>query len=70
MRTHGCSENLIDAAYCMCISQVDEKPMEEYSDIGGLDKQIQELIEVRSISLSGVAIACCFSSYDTISTQF
>ncbi|CAM9247363.1 unnamed protein product [Chrysoparadoxa australica] len=25
--------------------EVDEKPMEEYSDIGGLDKQIQELIE-------------------------
>lgn len=25
--------------------EVDEKPQEEYSDIGGLDKQIQELIE-------------------------
>lgn len=25
--------------------EVDEKPTEEYSDIGGLDKQIQELIE-------------------------
>uniref|UniRef100_A0A7S3XPM6 AAA+ ATPase domain-containing protein n=1 Tax=Heterosigma akashiwo TaxID=2829 RepID=A0A7S3XPM6_HETAK len=31
----------------MCVGgiQVDEKPTEEYSDIGGLDKQIQELIE-------------------------
>merc|ERR1719353_1386281 len=25
--------------------EVDEKPQEDYSDIGGLDKQIQELIE-------------------------
>lgn len=25
--------------------EVDEKPSEDYSDIGGLDKQIQELIE-------------------------
>ncbi|CAM9935923.1 unnamed protein product, partial [Hapterophycus canaliculatus] len=25
--------------------EVDEKPTEEYSDIGGLDKEIQELIE-------------------------
>ncbi len=25
--------------------EVDEKPTEEYSDVGGLDKQIQELIE-------------------------
>ncbi|OII72519.1 26s protease subunit regulatory subunit 6A [Cryptosporidium ubiquitum] len=25
--------------------EVDERPMEEYSDIGGLDKQIQELVE-------------------------
>jgi ATP-dependent 26S proteasome regulatory subunit len=24
--------------------EVDEKPTEEYSDIGGLDKQIQELV--------------------------
>jgi 26S proteasome regulatory subunit T5 len=24
---------------------VDEKPSEEYSDIGGCDKQIQELVE-------------------------
>ena len=24
---------------------VDERPTEQYSDIGGLDKQIQELIE-------------------------
>lgn len=25
--------------------QVDEKPTEEYSDVGGLDKQIEEMIE-------------------------
>ena len=25
--------------------EVDEKPTEDYSDIGGLDKQIQELVE-------------------------
>ena len=25
--------------------EVDEKPKEDYSDIGGLDKQIQELVE-------------------------
>ena len=25
--------------------EVDEKPSEDYSDIGGLDKQIQELVE-------------------------
>ena len=26
-------------------TQVDEKPTEDYSDIGGLDKQITELVE-------------------------
>lgn len=25
--------------------EVDERPTEEYADIGGLDKQIQELVE-------------------------
>jgi len=25
--------------------EVDERPTEEYSDIGGLDKQIEELVE-------------------------
>lgn len=25
--------------------EVDERPTEQYSDVGGLDKQIQELIE-------------------------
>ena len=28
----------------LCLAQVDEKPTEDYSDIGGLDKQIQELV--------------------------
>merc|ERR1712147_342525 len=27
------------------MGEVDEKPTEQYSDVGGLDKQIQELIE-------------------------
>jgi ATP-dependent 26S proteasome regulatory subunit len=30
------------------MSQVDTKPTEEWGDIGGLDKQIQELMEVRA----------------------
>jgi 26S proteasome regulatory subunit T5 len=25
--------------------EIDERPVEEYSDIGGLDKQIEELVE-------------------------
>jgi len=33
-----------DAAPHPC-TQVDEKPTEDYSDVGGLDKQIQELVE-------------------------
>lgn len=28
--------------------EVDEKPTEEYSDIGGLDKQIQEVIHIHT----------------------
>lgn len=31
----------------MLVWQVDTKPTEEWGDIGGLDKQIQELMEVR-----------------------
>ena len=31
--------------HTVSVSQVDEKPTEDYSDIGGLDKQIQELVE-------------------------
>jgi len=31
---------------CLCFAwQVDEKPSEDYSDVGGLDKQIKELVE-------------------------
>lgn len=26
--------------------EVDERPTEQYSDVGGLDKQIQEVIEI------------------------
>jgi 26S proteasome regulatory subunit T5 len=32
--------------------EVDEKPSEEYSDIGGLDKQIQELVEALVLPLT------------------
>lgn len=31
--------------YFPAVCQVDEKPTEDYSDIGGLDKQITELVE-------------------------
>lgn len=50
--------------------EVDERPTEEYADIGGLDKQIQELVEavvlpithkVRIISLQ----ACCAVAHHT-----
>lgn len=37
------------------MSQVDTKPTEEWGDIGGLDKQIQELMEVRAFR------PCCSS---------
>lgn len=30
--------------------EVDERPTEQYSDIGGLDKQIQEVREARPLS--------------------
>ena len=32
--------------------EVDEKPTEDYSDIGGLDKQIQELVEAVVLPVS------------------
>jgi 26S proteasome regulatory subunit T5 len=32
--------------------EVDEKPTEDYSDIGGLEKQIQELVEAIVIPLT------------------
>ena len=47
--------------------EVDEKPTEDYSDIGGLDKQIQELVEaivlpvthkVRMHAVSSLVISC------------
>ena len=34
--------------------EVDEKPTEDYSDIGGLDKQIQELVRLRSAALTAL----------------
>ena len=32
--------------------EVDERPTEEYADIGGLDKQIQELVEAVVLPLT------------------
>ena len=35
--------------------EIDERPTEQYSDIGGLDKQIQEVIfEIRGGLLNGI----------------
>lgn len=31
--------------WACCHAQVDEKPVEDYSDVGGLDKQIKEMVE-------------------------
>ena len=47
--------------------EVDEKPTEDYSDIGGLDKQIQELVEAivlpvtHKVSNSPTACKCRLS---------
>lgn len=35
---------VLASMHMVCV-QVDEKPTEDYSDVGGLDKQIQELVE-------------------------
>jgi len=32
--------------------EVDEKPTEDYTDIGGLDKQIEELVEAIVLPMS------------------
>jgi 26S proteasome regulatory subunit T5 len=54
--------------------EVDEKPTEKYTDVGGLDKQIEELVEAvvwpmkeaerfKKIGIKapkGVWIPCCF----------
>ena len=37
--------NCCNVSYRVKAMEVDERPTEQYSDIGGLDKQIQELIE-------------------------
>ena len=39
--------------------EVDEKPTEDYTDIGGLDKQIQELIEVVVVIVAFVIFYFC-----------
>lgn len=41
----GCPEANDVSQYTLLSSQVDEKPSEDYSDVGGLDKQIKELVE-------------------------
>ena len=35
--------------------EVDERPTEQYSDIGGLDKQIQEVIALCDCKISTIA---------------
>ena len=44
---------------------MDEKPSEDYSDIGGLDKQIQELVE--AIVLPVTHKVRCSIPYPTLS---
>lgn len=44
--------------YTLQAMEVDEKPTEEYSDIGGLDKQIQEVYLSDESSLKHILTAC------------
>ena len=41
--------------------EVDERPTEQYSDIGGLDKQIQELIEAVVLPMTHKERSVCWS---------
>ena len=38
--------------------ELDERPTEQYSDIGGLDKQIEEVGSI-SLQMSGVSCGLC-----------
>jgi ATP-dependent 26S proteasome regulatory subunit len=46
--------------------EVDEKPTEDYSDIGGLDKQIQELVRCPCARRTGSSPSLGSSSYDFV----
>lgn len=42
--------------------EVDERPTEQYSDIGGLDKQIQEVRESRRLGGPALLLPCLLPS--------
>ena len=52
MYTSACKKNISHTTYTprydsrVKAMEVDERPTEQYSDIGGLDKQIQEVCDV------------------------
>jgi hypothetical protein len=46
--------------YTLQAMEVDEKPTEEYSDIGGLDKQIQEVYLNSDESCLKQILTACF----------
>lgn len=45
--------------------EVDERPTEQYSDIGGLDKQIQEVREAWPPAASTAFLYLCFTDQST-----
>lgn len=45
--------------------EVDERPTEQYSDIGGLDKQIQEVREAWPLAASTAFLYLCFTDQST-----
>ena len=49
--------------------EVDEKPSEDYSDVGGLDKQIQELVEAIVLPVTHKACLLVVGILDCMSQQ-
>ena len=45
MLRRGPEDIFSESLCCVLAAQVDEKPVEDYSDVGGLDKQIKEMVE-------------------------